>query len=334
MSLDLDDLYRLLRTSHLQTQGVIDTIRDPLLVLDNELTIISANPAFYRMFETSRDDTVGVAFHELGDGQWNIDELRLILEKVIPNSASVFDYEVTAKFPAIGQRTMLLSAQRIAQPGSGRRILLLSMVDATLRQQKEESQSNLIGELHHRLKNLLSVTRALARQTNVKDRTAAEYRDAFLGRLDALGKVLEVTAKEDMAELPALAETVLAPYMGKRNAVVLEKGPKVSLSAHESMALGMILHELATNAAKYGALSAPDGRVTIVWTISDEEIGQPHVNLRWRESNGPEVTSPTSTGFGTRLIQFTAESDLGGRVEQIYEPDGLVVTLSFPLGPV
>ncbi|MFN4098315.1 MAG: HWE histidine kinase domain-containing protein [Pararhodobacter sp.] len=310
----------------------MDTVRDPLLVLDNELTILSANPAFYATFETERDDTVGVPFHKLGNGQWNIEELRYLLEQVIPKSASVFDYEVTADFPVVGHRTMLLSAQRIIQHGSGRRILLLSIVDATERQQKERSQLNLIGELHHRLKNLLSVTRALARQTRVKDRTADEYRDAFLGRLDALGKVLDVTAKEDMAELPALARTVLSPYMGQTEAVVLEKGPVVSLSAAQAMGLGMILHELATNAAKYGALSVPDGKVTIVWNVDDEEDKTSAVNLRWRESNGPPVAPPEADGFGTRVIRFAAENDLHGRVEQVYEPEGLVVTLTFPRG--
>ncbi|WP_246100462.1 PAS domain-containing protein [Cereibacter sediminicola] len=100
--MDLDDLYRLLRISHVQSQGIVDTISDPLLVLAGDLTAISANPAFYRTFSTDRDSTIGVPLYELGNGQCAIAELRLHLEKVIPNSASVFGYGVTADFPGVG----------------------------------------------------------------------------------------------------------------------------------------------------------------------------------------------------------------------------------------
>jgi len=328
--MDLDELYRFLRSAHVQAQGVLDTIRDPLLVLDADLTVISANPAFLRTFETCRDDTIGISLHDLGNGQWNIDELRRLLEDVIPKSASVFDYEVTAVFPVVGHRTMLLSAQRIMQPGSGRRVLLLSIVDATERRKKDDKKDILIGELHHRIKNLMAVTRSLARQTNVKDRTAEEYRDAFLGRFDALAGILEVTAKDHMAELPTLARKVLEPYTGRSKAIVLEDGPTVSLSTSQAMALGMILHELATNALKYGALSVPDGLITIIWSIEVDEEDVAQVHFRWQESNGPRVSPPTADGFGTKLIKFTAGQDLGGRVELNYASDGLIVTIIFP----
>ena len=332
MPLDLDDLYRLLRSAHVQAQGVLDTVRDPLLVLDAGLCVLDANPAFYRTFETCRDDTVGIPFYELGDGQWNIDALRQLLEQVIPKSAAVIDYEVTAAFPAVGHRTMLVSAERIAQPDNARRVLLLTIVDATERRRCANRQNFLIGELNHRIKNILTVTQALARQTSVKGRTAEEYRDAFLGRFEALGKILEVTSRADTAELPTLAHKVLEPYVGKRGAVVLEKGPTVALNPSQAMALGMIFHELATNALKYGALSSPEGKVTIAWNVDDGDDATSAVNLRWRESGGPRITPPAAGGFGTRLIEFSAEQDLCGRVEQDYDPDGLIVTLSFPRG--
>lgn len=330
MSWDLDDLYRLLRASHVQAQGVMETIADPLLVLDSNLTVVDANPAFYKTFETARDETIDRPFHHLGNGQWNIADLRHLFERIIPRSASVIDYEVTADFPAIGHRTMLLSAQRIPQPDSERSLLLLKVSDATERQRESDRKDLLIGELGHRIKNILAVTQSLARQTKTKDRTAEEYRDDFLGRLNALGKALEVTAKEDKAELPALVDKVLEPYVGEGGPVMLEKGPVVSLTTSQAMGLGMLLHELATNAVKYGALSASDGRVTIVWTIDDEGDGPPMVKLRWRESNGPKVSPPGANGFGTRLIKFTAEQDLVGHIEQDYQPDGLIVTLTFP----
>jgi two-component sensor histidine kinase len=331
MPWDLDDLYRMLRASHVQAQGMLDTITDPMLVLDSELTVVSANPAFYSTFETGRDDTIDRPFHELGDGQWDIDDLRHLFEQVIPKAASVSDYEVTAEFPVIGHKTMLVSATRLQQPDSGRRLLLLTIADETERQRESDKKDVVIGELGHRIKNVLAVAQSLARQTRIKDRTAEDYRDDLLGRLNALGKALEVTVAEDKAELPALVRKVLEPYVGDGGRVVLEKGPIVSLTTHQAMGLGMMLHELATNAVKYGALSVSDGRVTIVWNIDDEGDDGSSVSLRWRESNGPKVTPPSSNGFGTRLIQFTAEQDLGGRVERDYQPEGLVVNLTFPL---
>lgn len=330
MPLDLDGLYRLLRTSHAQAQGVLDTIPVPLLVLDSDLTIVDANVAFFTTFETGRDDTIDRPFHELGDGQWNIDDLHHLFEQVIPRAASVSDYEVTADFPVIGHRTMLLSAQRILQADSGRRLLLLTITDATERTQESDRKDVLIGELDHRIKNILAVAQSLARQTKTDNRTAKEYSDDLLARLNALAKALEVTTTEEKAELPALVRKVLEPYIGDGGSVVLEKGPTVSLSTSQAMGLGMMLHELATNAVKHGALSVSDGRVTIVWTIDEDESRTSTVNLRWRESNGPKVTPPSANGFGTRLIEFTAEQELGGRVEQDYTADGLVVTLSFP----
>lgn len=327
--MDLDDLYRILRSSHVQAQGIVNTVRDPLLVLDADLTVVSANAAFYKTFETGRDETVGVPFTELGNGQWDIEELRLLLDKVIPKSDALFDYEVTAKFPAVGHRTMLVSAQRITQAGSGRRVLLLTIVDATERKQKEVSQDILIGELYHRIKNVLSITQALARQTSVDDRTAAEYRDAFLGRFQALEKVLLMTARGDATELSELMHKVLEPYREPHGAVELAEGPMVSLSTSQAMALGMILQELATNALKYGALSVPGGKVTMTWNLDGNGKEPPQVRLSWQERHGPKTAPPKTNGFGTRLIEFAAQIDLGGELERSYDPDGLTVSLTF-----
>ncbi|ROU04074.1 sensor histidine kinase [Histidinibacterium lentulum] len=328
--MNLDDLYRLLRTAHAQAQGVMDTVRDPLLVLDSNLTVLAANPAFYRTFDTDRESTIDIPFTELGDGHWAIEELRLLLEKVIPRSASLFDYEVTADFPHIGRRTMLVSAQRLVHPDLGRRVLLLSIVDATARRHAADRKEVLIGELHHRIKNIMSLVEALARQTRTEGRSAEEYRSAFLDRFDALSRSLEVSSGQDATGMAALTHAVLEPYLGRSTSITIEDGPPVTLASHQVMPLGMILHELATNALKYGALSGNNGRLAVGWCTPDEHDGTSFVRLGWRESGGPPVAPPAAKGFGTRLIEVAAEHQLGGEVELRYEPDGLSVTLSFP----
>lgn len=328
--MDLDELYRLLRGSHVQAVGVVNTLRDPLLVLDSDLTVISANPAFYRTFETSKDDTIGVPFIALGNGQWNIPELRVLLEEVIPKSASLFDYEVRTEFPGVGLRTMLVSAQRLQHGEHGKRILLLSIVDATQRRQAEDEKDILIGELDHRIKNLLTVTRALASQTEVADRTAEEYRDDFLARLDALVRSLNISRGGASATLPDLVRAVMEPYRTGAGTLSLATAPVIPLLPKQTMSLGMVLHELATNAVKYGALSAPEGQLAISWSLEANGDDSAAIRLCWEERGGPRVSPPEETGFGTRMIQFATEYDLQGHAELDYRPEGLLAQLTIP----
>ncbi|WP_366510351.1 PAS domain-containing protein [Mesorhizobium sp.] len=155
---NLEDLYRILRTGHVQAQGVVDTVPVPLLVLDGALCIQSANRTFFRTFKVQRDDTIGRRIYELGDGQWDIPELRRLLTDVIPKSAAVIDYKVEHDFPGVGQRTMLVTARTINQDDVGT-TMLLSLADATDRTRTEAEFEVLVGELRHRMKNLLALVR-------------------------------------------------------------------------------------------------------------------------------------------------------------------------------
>jgi two-component sensor histidine kinase len=325
----MDDLYRLLRNAHTQAQGVVDTVRDPLLVLDAHLCVVSANRAFFETFRVGRDETIGRPFHQLGDGRWDIEELRLLLETVVPRSASIVDYEVRADFPEIGRRTMLVSAHRLVHPDSHSRVLLLSIVDATERRRRDEEKDVLIGELSHRIRNLFSVVAALARRTQVTDRSAEEYRDAFLGRFEALMRAHELMNSAPAAPLGDLVRTATEPYAAA--AFRVEEGPAVALTSERVLPVSLILHELATNALKHGALSAPQGRVRLGWALAGNGSDDRRLTLRWKEEGGPAVSPPPTRGFGGRLIAFSAERDLGGQVKQNYAPEGLEVEVTFPL---
>ena len=122
----------------------------------------------------------------------------------------------------------------------------------------------------------------------------------------------------------------MEPYLDGASDISVANDPEVALLPGKATALGMILHELATNAMKYGALSVPAGREKVDWELAADEDGSSTVHLRWEESNGPETSPPDTTGFGTRLIMFSAERELGGRAELSYRPEGLVATVSFP----
>ncbi|WP_037422183.1 sensor histidine kinase [Sinorhizobium sp. CCBAU 05631] len=329
--MNLEDLYRLLRNGHVEAQGIIDTVPDPLLVLDQNLCVLSASRAFFTTFKVDRDETIGQHIYDLGDGQWDIPELRRLLEEVIPKTTAVVDYEVEHDFPSIGRRTMLVSAHRLFHPDNNSRTLLLSIVDATERRQHEAEKDVLLGELRHRMKNLLGLVQAIARQTTAAGRSGVEYRDAFLGRFNALVQAHDAAySQEGAADLQEVLQRTLEPY--SPTGVLVELGPAVSLASGQIMSLSLILHELATNAIKYGALSIPEGQVRVRWEVA--EASAPSLRLVWQEAGGPSVAPPASSGFGTQLIEFAVNRELGGRVELNYAPAGLRVEIVAPLESV
>ena len=327
--MNLEDIYRLLRSEHVQAQGIVDTVQSPLLVLDQDCCILSASRSFFETFKVNRDETIGQSLFKLGNGQWDIPELRLLLKDVVPKSVVVEGYEVEHDFPNLGRRRMILTARRLFHPDNNSTTLLLSMEDATTRLQREEERELLLGELRHRVKNLLGVVLALARQTEAAGRTGEEYRDAFLGRFEALVQAHALTsAEEGDGDLHGLVSSSLQPYAADLTMITVAAGPTVMLAPAQILPLALILHELATNAIKYGALSAPQGRVEVDWEIDPDER---RLRLHWRELGGPPVEPPARRGFGSRLIDFAATHELGGTAELTFASNGLTSTIEIPL---
>ena len=324
--MNMEDLYRLLRSSHVQAQGIVDTVVEPLLVLDQSLCVQTASRSFFETFKVDRYETIGRPLHELGNGQWDIPELRRLLENVIPKAAAVVNFKVEHEFPELGPRTMLVTARTLYHPDNGSHSMLVSIIDATEQMDELASKDMLFGELRHRMKNLLAITQSIARQTATKDRSAEEYRDDFLGRLSALAGAQELSFVEnDKADLNTMFDRILAPYSANQQTIVIEAGPVIDLGSYAITSLSLVTHELATNAAKYGALSQPGGRVRIGWKVADGRL-----NLSWVESDGPKVSEPTRAGYGTKLIRHAIRS-LEGKVEQRYVPEGLQMEIDIPL---
>lgn len=328
--MNTDDLYRILRTGHAQAQGIVDTIADPLLVLDQALCVQAASRSFFAKFRVDRFDTIGKMVFDLGNGQWDIPELRRLLSEVVPKAVAIVNFEVQHDFPHLGHRAMLLTARKLYQPDGGGHSILLVIVDVTEQQARGAAQDLLFGELRHRMKNLLGVIQALARQTTTEGRTAEQYRDDLIGRLSALIAAENHAFDEQQStDLKELIEHLLAPYCTEMKAVTIDAGHAVELMPRQVTALSMVLHELATNAAKYGALSVGDGRVRIGWRLND---GGDNLTITWSESGGPLVTQPSAKGFGTRLIQTTVEYGLRGQLDLDYAEDGLHSKIVIPLG--
>lgn len=180
---------------------------------------------FFETFKVDRFETIGKYIYDLGDGQWDIPALRVLLMEVIPKSAAAINYEVEHDFPGLGRRTMLVSARTLHHPNNGSHTMLLSIEDATDRLDREATKDMLFGELRHRMKNLLAVAQSIARQTTTEGRSAEEYRYAFLGRFGALVQAQDLAfAEQDETALAAAVERILAPYAPNPEAVAIESG--------------------------------------------------------------------------------------------------------------
>jgi two-component sensor histidine kinase len=183
----------------------------------------------------------------------------------------------------------------------------------------------LLDELNHRVKNTLATVQAIAQQTLRGATTPETFAAAFESRLLALSQTHNALTDSQWtgAGLRQLLLHELGPYGDER---VMLDGPDVQLPARVALSLGMVFHELATNAAKYGALST-DGQLRLTWSISDEDA----LSFEWCETGGPAVVAPRRRGFGSRLIERSITGELRGTFVADYQPDGLVVRFEAPL---
>jgi two-component sensor histidine kinase len=183
----------------------------------------------------------------------------------------------------------------------------------------------LIEELNHRVKNTLAILQGIAVQTF---RTASRSeREKFEGRLRALAEAHNLLSKEKWqgSGLQDVVDRVLQPYLLNNRDRIRMTGPEAPLSPRLAVVLSMIVHEIATNAAKYGALSNDSGRVTLSWEVLDEIPRK--LRLIWTEAGGPPVVAPVQRGFGSRLIERSARDQLGGEATVDFLPRGVVYTV-------
>jgi two-component sensor histidine kinase len=190
---------------------------------------------------------------------------------------------------------------------------------------------NLINEeLKHRVKNTLAVLGAVAAQT-FRDVSSKADLEKYQARLAAFGRAHDVLTAANWAAAPLqdVIRTALIPYRGDEARFTVS-GPPITIQSRQAFALSLAIHELATNALKYGALTAEVGRVSITWAAEDRE-GEQRFVFVWREIDGPPASEPTHVGFGSRLISRILPDDFGGSVEVSYGSTGFTCCLKAPL---
>ncbi len=186
-------------------------------------------------------------------------------------------------------------------------------------------------ELGHRMKNLVAVIQSIARQTMHQAGTKEDFETRFSGRLGAFGHSLDLLIANDWrsAHIDDLVRLELTPFGLLDQVQISVKGPPLTLSSVDARNIGLALHELATNASKYGAISVPEGKVAVHWELAGRH-GQRHFRMIWCESGGPNVTEPTRLGFGRQIIQHITAQALGGKATHEFLPRGVRWTLDIP----
>ena len=305
-------------------QRIMDTIPVMIVLYEPDTRVLRLNPEFERLIGWSTEEVRTV---DLMAACYPDPDYRETVRAFMASAQEGWrDIEMTTR----DGRVVQTSWANIRFPDNTR---VGIGIDITERKRAEQHQRLLLAELSHRVKNTLATVQSIAvRSLTAGGRPVGEALDAFMDRLRSLGNTHSLlTAGEwQGASLRRLVEAELAPY-GRRAVIASED---LTLNPKAALTLGLVLHELATNAAKYGALSAPTGRVEIAWTVENGVSGGPSLRLVWRERDGPPVVTPERLGFGRTLIERAVAYDLNGTARLDFHPDGVICELAAPLDEV
>jgi two-component sensor histidine kinase len=237
----------------------------------------------------------------------------------------VRDQEVIIERPDGSRGIALVNIDAVRDAGGNIVGAINCFQDISERKQAEERANILTREVDHRAKNLLALVQATVHLTQAD--TAAEFKAAIQGRLQALSNAHTLLAESRWtgAKLSTLVTEELHPYRPKETSRADIGGPEIVLEPQSAQSIAMVLHELTTNAVKYGALSTPKGRLRVEWSNGGTDLV-----IRWSETNGPPVKPPRHQGFGTRVVNQVIHGELNGKVRFDWHPDGLACEIAIP----
>ena len=327
---------------HSLAEAIVDTVREPLVVLDRDLRVIAASRSFYRTFAAEPRNTQGRKLYELGDGQWNIPALRTVLEDVIPKHRTVEAYEVEHEFPTIGRRVMLLNARQVFDEDGLGSALLVAIEDVTQRRDAEREKDELLRqkevllqEMQHRVANSLQI---IASILLLKARTV-QSEEICLHLHDAHQRVMSVATVQQQLQASGLNESIeIGPYLSKlcdslAKSMVGERRPlsiKVqatsggAATSSEAVSLGLIVTELVINALKHAFPSGETGEILVGydargpdWPLSVSDNGA---------GSGDVSAERPHTGLGTSIVEALARQ-LDAIVQKSGGPQGTTVSI-------
>jgi chemotaxis protein methyltransferase CheR len=324
-------------------EAIVATVRDPLLVLDEDLRIVTASRAFYQIFHLVDQDVREHLIYEIDDGQWNIPELRTILETIAKDHATIEGYEVNRDFPRVGRRIMLLNARKVFYEAGTHTTTLLAFEDITDRRAVEEKvqellreKDMLLQEMQHRVANSLQIIASILlikARTVQSEETRSQLEDAHQRVLSvaAVQQHLDAAGRGGAIEvgnyLSRLCETLAQSMIGDSRPISLKvEADPGTVASHQAVSIGLIVTELVMNALKHAFPSEKKDAAILVsykvsdtdWklTIADNGIGKK--DLSASESKG---------GLGTSLVQSLAKQ-LDALVNIVSDPHGRAVSIT------
>lgn len=255
---------------------------------------------------------------------------QLPLHKAAATGLPVQDFEAEVRFDDGSTRTIAGHAAPLLDRRGEVCASIGAFIDISRRAQVEEQNQFLLSELSHRVKNTVAIILAISRQTIGPLLPEQEFK-SYEQRLVSLAKAHDLLFRKSAfsAKILDVAQATMSPIAGDALSRIEMHGPDLHLDAQAALTLSMILHELGTNACKYGALSQSSGRLDIAWDV-EGEAAEPLAAIHWRESGGPPVQPPTKTGFGTKLLDISVKGMKGGAVTAHYEPKGLRCEITLP----
>jgi two-component sensor histidine kinase len=227
-----------------------------------------------------------------------------------------------------GEYTWVRSVTRAQPTGDGRYRWHVVLIDVNERKRVEARQHLLLRELDHRVKNNMAAVLSLADQSIRNASSLEDFRSVFTGRIQSLAATHEALARRhwDGVDLREAVSLTIAPYVRDRESAVSMSGADVLLDSRTALPLGLVLHELATNATKHGALGGTGGHLAIAWSRRDDGT----IVLSWNEAGGPPVSPDPAPGLGLSLVRGLVEGEIKGRLDLDFRPDGLRATVELP----
>src|SRR5437763_9628869 len=326
-------------------EAIVDTVREPLIVLDEAMRVLIASRSLYSAFQVTKQEAEGRSLFELGNGQWNIASLRERLGKIIPDHATIEGFEVEHDFPTLGQRTMLLNARKVFYEGNGSTSLLVAIEDVTERRALEREKDELLRqkdlllrEMNHRINNSLQIIASilLLKAHTVQSEETRQHLHAAHERVMSVAAV-----QEQLHPTPFGAEIEAKSYLTNlceslAVSMILDEQPvsirveagEGATTSEQAVSMGLITTELTLNALKHAFPAGAKGAVVVgfesttsAWRLSVSDDG---VGISTRLSD-----APVRIGLGTSIVEALTRQ-LGGRVTTATASPGTTVSVTVP----
>jgi PAS domain S-box-containing protein len=313
--------------------------RMPMVFTDaksEDNSIVFANDSFLKLTKYDREDVLGQSFNFLmacDNDKSALTRVEVAFEGHVHVGDGDCDSEICYRRKDGSEFWASIFISPVRDESGDVVQHFASFIDLTKHKEKQAESRMLIDELNHRVKNTLATVQSVVSQALRNATDPAAIRESIESRLFALSRSHDLLTREnwESAGLRDVIDAALEPFgvaNGRKERFVVE-GPNIRFPPNAAVALGIAFHELATNAVKYGAFSNDHGCIAVQWAVTPSPDGDRLV-LHWREKDGPPVIAPTSTGFGTRVIERGLAHELGGSVELDYLREGVVCTIDVP----